>query len=178
MRTSSPFRGGTQEGVSRAPEQDPFVTPHPLPERIYFRALYPRYVCRRQIQGFLLRGFSRHIPMHVHTYTLTSTTGLEAPITTYRVQCPNSKWRQPSVAQFHSVDGFQKRQASETDESYATAAARDSARPPVIPRGGGATEIRIFSPRERVTYAGCPALHSWKIRTRPFPLPTHSISRH
>lgn len=32
-------------------------------------------------------------------------TGLEAPITTYRVQCSNPKWWRPSAVQFHSVAG-------------------------------------------------------------------------
>lgn len=69
------------------------------PERIYFRALYPRYVCRRSEFRLLIAigSVPGHIRARTHTHNRrrwASATGLEAPITTYRVQCPNSKWRQ------------------------------------------------------------------------------------
>lgn len=72
--------------------------------------LFPRIIPTLRVSpanfSFLLRGrawavahtLARPHPVRTHIHTPsaeTSATGLEAPITTYRVQCPNSKWRQP-----------------------------------------------------------------------------------
>lgn len=75
-----------------------------LRSSVSISALYP-HVCRADEFRVLI---TRLGGWHIRTRVTggCQPTGLEAPITTYRVQCPNSKWWRPLAAvQFRSVAG-------------------------------------------------------------------------
>lgn len=64
--------------------------------------LFPRVIPALHIVGefrVLITRLGRHIRTRITGGCRP--TGLEAPITTYHVQCPNSKWWRSSVVQFH-----------------------------------------------------------------------------